>query len=372
LSKAQQASNDVIVLTKYSENCEKFDDEQDFKVIRIKTKYDLVFSLIAFLKSFALIKKYKIDVIHNHGYSAIFNIIFYKLFHSNIKIVSSVHILRKAQYNSLLKMNNYSSNFMSKNYISLNKIHKNYKTLFLEYLYIKNSDVLVTVSGEIKENINKFYKRTKNVNVIYNGVNEVFFSSFKHNSSVNINIPKNKNILLFVGGLNFRKGEFDLIIAFKKLLEVRDDMYLIFIGDGEARTILKTYIFKNDLVNSVLLIKNLSHSDLLSYLNAADVFILPSYSEGMPKVLLEAMLSNLIVLVSDILPHKDIIEHNENGYLFRTGNVLDLQSKLNDILNDLPKLGLISKNAKKTILNNFTWHDVSSRLTKIYKDLNEK
>ena len=372
LSKAQHDTNNVIVLTKYFDDSEKFDSEQDFKIIRIKTKYDLIFSLIAFFKSFKLIKKYKIDVIHNHGYSAIFNIIFSKLFFNNIKIISSVHILRKAQYNSLLKMNNYTNSKKKKNHFSLNKNHKNYKTLFLEYLYIKNSHALVTVSKEIKNNINKFYARTKNIDVIYNGVNDSFFSSIKLNKSIISEVPENKKILLFVGGLSSRKGEFDLIIVFKKILASRDDVFLIIIGDGECRDILNNYIIENSIKNSVLLIKNLSHNDLLTYLNAADVFILPSYSEGMPKVLLEAMLSNLVVLVSDILPHSDIITHDDNGYLFRTGDILDLGEKLNYILSNLHTLDLISQNAKKTILNDYTWKDVSNRLNKIYKNLNEK
>jgi glycosyltransferase involved in cell wall biosynthesis len=371
LSKAQtDLNNRVIVLTKYVNKCNDFDENQNFKIYRIKCKFDLTFSFVAFFYSIFLIKKYKIDVLHSHGYSAFFNILFKKFL--GIEIVSSVHILRASQnikldflkdrFSDLLDFK-YEHNFVESILEKLSLL----KSQLFEKFYIKYSDVLVTVSSEIKNDILKFYHRSNKVHVIYNGVNIEIFKKVNNNFKFD-KIPNESIKLIFVGGLNGRKGEFDLLSAFSSLVQKhKKKLFLIIVGDGPTLNLFSKKIDENKLVEQVFIIKNLNHSDLVNYLNFSDIFVFPSYSEGLPKVLIEAMLSNLIVLASDISPHKDLISDEDDGFLFKTGDINQLQKKLNYIVENYDKLEDIKKNARLKILKKYQWKNVAIRLQTIYK-----
>ena len=179
LSNAQEELGiKLIVITKHVMNCESFDKKLPYDVIRIKAPFDLFFSFCAFLHTLKIISNKKIDIIHSHGYSAIFHIIFKKIFFNKIPIVSSVHILRKHQMQIFKKIRGYKK--LKKELLKSSglRINNDYskKSLFFEKIYIKYSDFLVTVSDEIKKNIKKYYHRDYNVDVIYNGVNPKVFN----------------------------------------------------------------------------------------------------------------------------------------------------------------------------------------------------
>ena len=127
---------------------------------------------------------------------------------------------------------------------------------------------------------------------------------------------------------------------------------------------LKSYILKKNLNDKIILFDNLPHNELQKLLKLCDLFVLPSYSEGQPKVLLEAILSRVNILVSDIGCHREIVCDNY-GYIFKLGNIEDLSKKLVYALNDM------DRKTKKDlaydyIFKNYTWKNVAARLNNSY------
>ena len=112
---------------------------------------------------------------------------------------------------------------------------------------------------------------------------------------------------------------------------------------------------------------NIEPLELKGYYLESDLFILPSYSEGLPKVLLEAMACGLLAVVSDIQAHKELIEHNKNGYVFKTGDLDSLTSTIIHALNNHEGNDKLALNARELIETDFTWNRVAERLDKVYQ-----
>jgi len=256
------------------------------------------------------------------------------------------------------------------------KMDKFFKRAILcEKIYFRLSDALVVVNGSIAKQIEEEYSITENVSTIFNGVNTDKFVNGKSCSEQAEIIKKSmecKYLLLFVGVLNCRKGEFDLIEAMQQIIDLHNNTSLLIIGDGPAKESFVRQIEELNIQNKVKLIANVEQSELKAYYLASDLFVLPSYSEGLPKVLLEAMACGTASVVSDIPAHRSIIRHNENGFLFETGSVDDMSSVIINALGNPDLRMKIALNAKEMVFSQFTWKCVCERLDRIYSDLVNK
>ena len=364
LTNAQhEIGHSVTVITKYSKGHETVDNSLPYEVIRVKSNYDLIFSFKAMVLYFKIRNKKPIDIIHNHGFSALWLILLKKILVLKTPIVSSVHIVRIAQFFNINKID-FSNLSWRKNNVFYKQFksfkNKSFKTLLQEKLYLNYSDHLATVSDSLTEEINFFYKKAAPVSPVYNGVNH---HTFKASSFISHKKKSNEIELIFVGALNKRKGEFDLINAISRINY--NNVKLKIIGEGSERENLKNKIKSLKLINSVSLIKNLQHQELIKHLEHADIFVFPSYSEGLPKVLLEAMVTNNIIIVSDIKPHKSIINKN-TGVFFKTGDVDSLTNAINHVISNIENKRILASNAKQYVLDNYTWTSVANRINSIY------
>ena len=119
-----------------------------------------------------------------------------------------------------------------------------------------------------------------------------------------------------------------LINAFKLLSPTNNNFQLIIGGKGEEEGRLKSLVKKLNLTGIVNFTGGLSGSEIIKYYNAADVFCLPSMNEGLPNVIVEALLCGTPVVASAVGEIPYIIKDNINGYTFPTGNSEKLKEKL--------------------------------------------
>ena len=120
---------------------------------------------------------------------------------------------------------------------------------------------------------------------------------------------RNKKAILSVGRLEEQKN-------YKFLIdEVKNTNFSIeIIGDGSLEETLMSYAKENGVDLKILSKKN--YLGLLEKYNDYQYFVLPSFYEGNPKVLIEAMSKGCIVLASNISNHTEIIKNNNNGIIF--------------------------------------------------------
>lgn len=140
-------------------------------------------------------------------------------------------------------------------------------------------------------------------------------------------------VVLFVGRLIAAKGVFDLVEAVSKVRQTVP-CRVVLVGDGKDRQALHDLVQSKRLSDSVSMPGHLSGPDLAeAYLNA-DVFALPSYSEGFPTVLAEAMDAGLPIVTTAIRGAVDRLAEGENALFFPPGRIDLLAEALSRLLLD--------------------------------------
>lgn len=136
----------------------------------------------------------------------------------------------------------------------------------------------------------------------------------------------NRIVFLNVGRLHQGKAQMDLLYAFKKV-ESKMGAVLIIAGEGLMRSKLELTIKTLGLENKVFLLGY--RDDITQLLAAADYFVFPSYFEGLPGALIEAIIAKTPVIASDIPENRECFPL-DGALFFKSGNVDDLSSKMEE------------------------------------------
>lgn len=175
---------------------------------------------------------------------------------------------------------------------------------------------------------------------------------------INTNKNSREKIIISVGRLIPVKGHKYLIDAFSKC-KSNQDWKLVILGEGALRKDLEQQINKLNLQDKVVLVGAVHNVD--DWLRKSSIFAFTSLSEGFPNALAEAMSASLPCVSFDcITGPKDLIEHEESGYLVDVGNVSDFSNKL-DILMGSKKLREEFGEKSKITANTLDLKSISER-----------
>ena len=161
-----------------------------------------------------------------------------------------------------------------------------------------------------------------------------------------------KNIL-FVGWLVKEKGIYDLLEALNKLKD-NYKFSVTFIGDGSEKKLLENRISYYNLQKSVTLVGWQMHSMLKNYYAKADIFVLPSWVEGLPNSMIEAMACGLPVVVTDVGNVRSVLLDNFNGKLVKPNNVDELINGFVDLFESFETRKYLGNNAHRDMLLNYS------------------
>jgi glycosyltransferase involved in cell wall biosynthesis len=154
---------------------------------------------------------------------------------------------------------------------------------------VRRADAVIAVSRDLASNVIQMGADPCRVTVIYDGVDGQRFSpGDRRDSRSRLRIAGADPILLFVGNLVPVKGVDILIDACSQLSRQGRKYRCFVIGQGPLRSALQRRILQSGLKDRVTLVGAVPHATLPDWYRAADLFVLPSYSEGVPCVLLEA------------------------------------------------------------------------------------
>jgi colanic acid/amylovoran biosynthesis glycosyltransferase len=146
-----------------------------------------------------------------------------------------------------------------------------------------------------------------------------------------------------VGRLSEEKGQMLLLEAVARLVAKDIPIELILVGDGPLRGEIERFIAKHDLGECVRITGWISNPAVRQEIVRAKALVLPSFSEGLPVVIMEAMALRRPVLTTYIAGIPELVRPGENGWLFPAGSLDDLTAALEDCLStsleDLQKLG---------------------------------
>jgi glycosyltransferase involved in cell wall biosynthesis len=111
--------------------------------------------------------------------------------------------------------------------------------------------------------------------------------------------------------------------------------------------------------------------DTLRYLQAADVFVLPSATEGLSNSMLEALSTGLPVLATSVGGTPDVISHDVNGYLIPPDDLNELKTGLMTLLADEALCARLGRGGRQRILQEFSLDSIASQLNTLYQRLLE-
>ncbi len=146
--------------------------------------------------------------------------------------------------------------------------------------------------------------------------------------------PTGGIVAVYVGGLVEGKGIKELAAACEPLLNEHGDFRLVCVGDGPSRGVLTTLKTRLRRRDAVALAGRVGPDEVPTCLQAADFLVLPSYSEGMPQVILEAMNCALPVVATRVGGVPEAVIDGETGLLVRPGNVELLREAIKRMIVD--------------------------------------
>ncbi len=293
-----------IVLIRRSCYISDEDELKDYKGIKLITLWaPRIKSIEAFLHTFLAVlwaKKHKASLIHIHAIGPALLIPFARLL--GLKVVFTHHgpDYNRAKWGRFAK-------FML-------RVGERFGTVY--------ANEVIVISKVIQESLSRKYKRN-NTHLIFNGVN---IPENTNNDDFIKSLGLEPRSYVFTLGRFVEEKGFDLLInSFRKIS--KKDIKLVIAGDADHQTNYSKKLKKMANVNNVILTGFIKGEQLQQLFSNARLFVLPSYHEGLPISLLEAMSYRMPVLVSDIPANKQIAL-TENRF-FITGNEESLTRMLN-------------------------------------------
>lgn len=173
--------------------------------------------------------------------------------------------------------------------------------------------------------------------------------------------------LLFLGLLGQRKGIFDILKAINNKQELLRNQLVFKIGGNthEKELVKKIEEYKlGDFVHFEGWVSGEKKRDLLNW---ADVYILPSYNEGLPIGILEAMSYGCAIISSPVGGIPEVVKNGKNGILVEPGNIEDIEDAIREVLN-INKRRIMSQYSRE-IVKDYLPESVMGNLVKLYNSL---
>lgn len=176
-------------------------------------------------------------------------------------------------------------------------------------------------------------------------------------------------VVLTVGRLSREKAQEDLLVAFKQLLNRQPDIRarLVVVGDGPERRRLEAAVEDAGLRERVFFTGQVS--DVKLYYALADVFALPSHSEGSPNVVLEAMAANLPVVATAVGGVPEILVNNESAVLVPPADPAAMAEGIRSICRDKELARKLTGNAAALVANRFTPENYVRSLLETFREV---
>lgn len=265
-------------------------------------------------------------VMHCHRNNEMIRALFFKLLGGNFKLISTRHAETKPSK--------------------------------LTELLLKKSDVVVALTQKMANEL------SFPTVVVGHGVN---IDVFKPDSTKRLSTIKQSNIITCAGRVRKAKGQQILLEAVTPILKDFPDWALVIVGKVDKPAFLDELksIVNNNLVDEQVYFLS-ETPEIISIYQASHTVVVPSFTEGFSLVCAEAMACGCNVIATDNVGiHSELISHEQNGYLFESGNVEQLHNLIQHVIeNKSSRLGSV---ARETIVQHWSAKHEANNLMQLYK-----
>ncbi len=303
------------------------------------------FDITSVVRCKNLLKKYKAEILHCHGYKADIIGLFTGILLPKIKLVATLH------------------GWWARESFKL----KFYE--FLDLFAVKRFDRIIVVSKAIQATLlsKRFFKGK--LELIHNGVEISRFIDEKNSESLKARLKINKEdkVIGLVGRLGKEKGHIYLLEAMPDIIEQFPKVKVIILGEGILENELKTYAKKLKISDKLMFLG--FKKDMVRFYALMDVFVLPSLSEGLPVALLEAMVARKAIVATNVGGIPSVIKNMETGILIEPKNSNLLVKAISKVLNNKNLAFQLAVNARRIAECTFSIDAMIKKYEKVYCDM---
>jgi len=231
----------------------------------------------------------------------------------------------------------------------------------LEHINRSLSDRIILYSPNLIEEWNLEKYRTK---ILIAHKHFLDFDKFR----IKKEFDERENLVGYIGRLSEEKGALNFVEAIPQIIKERAGVEFLIGGDGLLQDEIEKYLDKNNLTDRVKLIGWIPHDELPDYLNGLELVVLPSYTEGLPNLMLEAMACGTPVLATPVGAIPDVITDGETGFSMEDNSPACIAENVMRAL-EHPDLERIVEDARALVEREFTYEAAVERYREILEAL---
>lgn len=241
---------------------------------------------------------------------------------------------------------------------------------FIDKFINKKMDHLIAVSKKNKQRLINIGINPRTISTIPNAIDiDALQGTIEIHDPINIRrclgIGRKSIVISSIGRLSPEKGQKILIIAFKDVLLHVPNSFLLLVGDGPDKSMLMDLACSLNIQKKVLFLG--FREDIPLFLECSDIFVLPSLSEGLPTVVLEALAFSMPVVATAVGGTPEIIKNGETGLLVPPNRADLLAKGILACLNDPTQSKIMGSKGKKFIKENFTFQAHAGKIISLFK-----
>lgn len=310
-------------------------------VIDGKKSKKIFWCIYSYFKMIVYLTFTKVDIVHVHTASG-------KSFYRKSLFISTANIYKKK-----IILHMHGGRFDDFYWKDSNQMCRRYITNILN-----SCDLIIALGEEWREKIQKYCSTP--IKIIYNSV-ETYNENYYNIESNNI---------LFLGRLEREKGIYELLDVAKEIIDKNNNVKFILAGDGDL-DIIKKYINKFNISENIILPGWVSKEHVKKLLMDSMIFVLPSYNEGLPMSILEAMALGVPIVATNVGSIEEVVKNDVNGKIINPKSRKELKEALMVLIDDKKMRRSYSNNNYKEINVRFSNKINLSKLDGIYKDINK-
>jgi len=225
--------------------------------------------------------------------------------------------------------------------------------LTIEKIIFFMSDTILVESPSVTNflGLTKYNRKIINIGARY--INKEIFYARQ-------SVRDRESLIGYIGRLDEAKGVLNFVKAIPLLLDKNKKLKFFIGGNGSAYNQIRDELVKQNLLEYVTLVGWIPHEEVAEYLNKLKIFVLPSYSEGLPTIILESLACGTPVLTTPIGGLPDIIKDAKTGFIMSNNSPKIIAENVLRVLK-CPALDEIVENGKSLIETNYTYNAAIER-----------
>lgn len=228
---------------------------------------------------------------------------------------------------------------------------------------LREADFLVTVSGDLRLKAVAMGAPPERTRAVINGCDlSIFYVRDRLEARRKLHIDQAAEVVVYMGRMDVRKGLLELVEAAASLHSERPNLHVYLVGEGPDKPLIESAIQAHNAASYIHTLPGCAFDDVAVWMAAADLVTLPSYMEGCPNVVLEALACGRPVVATNVGGIPEILS-SESGELVPPRDSAALAQALVSVLDRSWDAHAVSARGSRS------WETVAAELLEVFESL---